>query len=635
MSRFNTGNPLDSDDLRDLSDNAKNVDIFSNDRGSSSYIDRFGATRMTVHGMERDFKEAVIGAGYIYHGDYSKGLVITGYNQIVRDDKGEFWRVSGTRQLPYTLTGSGVDEGGALVGVGDAALRGDLSTENGASLIGFDVDNEYPDNSIGGAIKGIRSKNLTNIRDSLKRISVSFNGIASKPKVVITGDSLSFNAFGYPSGWPVSGSGYATDNPFGLSSWAHLLRDVMAFASPAFTPASELVMATDAKVSYVVFSNAHKYGLNQRPILLDFTNNLSGVAKIKHPYSGNKSLVFSYAPAADAVSFKVDGVSYNNKSPDGKYQGGGYFFVNCKSDAVISDVSPLSGSGNAILPFYGAHQREVSVPYLTGKGGYTSGQILGEINSLVSDYDPDCIIYIIGANDLALSDPSEFNLNVREFVSLSKSKNPSCEILLISQPPSDTGRDVIPFVKVLSDISREVKGVSFIDLYHSLIDLSPSFYRYDNIHFNKNGDDLVFNIVKDLAFKSLIIDQDKLSPVREAMLGVGGWFYTKPPLGRASFLLTLDQTITSKKVSSGWDYIDSPKFEYKGEGSSSRVNITPPLGCSVDSVQAVSVGGVIDAQITAVGTSDNPLAFTVGISIDGKFVDLINTGKYLLVNFSG
>ena len=46
MSRFNTGNPLDSDDLRDLSDNAKNFDQAINSE-AETFVDRKGRTRLS------------------------------------------------------------------------------------------------------------------------------------------------------------------------------------------------------------------------------------------------------------------------------------------------------------------------------------------------------------------------------------------------------------------------------------------------------------------------------------------------------------------------------------------------------------------------------------------------------------
>lgn len=149
MARYNTGNPIDSNAMKDLSDNAQNLDVLVNSKTALTQKDRLGVERKTWHGMERDFddsqvvreqrfNDALAGIGYEFAGDYAAGIELTGYNQLIRDSGGEFWRVSGQIDLPYTTTGNGVPESDALVSVGDAVLRQDLANpDKGAGLLGF------------------------------------------------------------------------------------------------------------------------------------------------------------------------------------------------------------------------------------------------------------------------------------------------------------------------------------------------------------------------------------------------------------------------------------------------------------------------------------------------------------------
>ena len=51
-TRYNTGNPIESTDVRDMSDNAKNFDEFSNSM-SDSFTDRIGRDRQTIEGSIR------------------------------------------------------------------------------------------------------------------------------------------------------------------------------------------------------------------------------------------------------------------------------------------------------------------------------------------------------------------------------------------------------------------------------------------------------------------------------------------------------------------------------------------------------------------------------------------------------
>src|SRR5690554_471435 len=138
MTTYSTGNPLGSSDPRDLYDNAENLDNLVNG-GQAAYNDRLGKSRKSWQGMEEEFAAFIAASGYQFAGDYAAGIEITQYNQVVRDSSGEFWRASGSTALPYTTTGAGLPEGGALVAVGDAALRQELAgsplSGNGAAIV--------------------------------------------------------------------------------------------------------------------------------------------------------------------------------------------------------------------------------------------------------------------------------------------------------------------------------------------------------------------------------------------------------------------------------------------------------------------------------------------------------------------
>ena len=135
MARFNTGNPIDSKDPRDLSDNAQNIDQWANSE-SASFSDRLGVDRRTLHGMDDEFQSFLDGSAYDFSlGDYESGIEVTSRNQVIREN-GEFWRAAAETELPYTTDGSGMPEGGAFVSVGDATLRDDLASSDGLDFIG-------------------------------------------------------------------------------------------------------------------------------------------------------------------------------------------------------------------------------------------------------------------------------------------------------------------------------------------------------------------------------------------------------------------------------------------------------------------------------------------------------------------
>src|SRR5690554_2112735 len=146
---FNTGNPVPSNAGEDLDDNCRFFDEFAAGT-SASAVDRLGTSRKTIAGMEAEFAAAeaarqaeyldtLANVGYQFAGDYAAGIEITQYNQVVRDSSGEFWRVSGSTELPYTTTGAGLPEGGNFVYAGDAVLRQELGGDGGAGKVASGV----------------------------------------------------------------------------------------------------------------------------------------------------------------------------------------------------------------------------------------------------------------------------------------------------------------------------------------------------------------------------------------------------------------------------------------------------------------------------------------------------------------
>lgn len=132
MTTYNTGAPVPSTDVRDLYDNAENLDNFSNG-AALAYADRKGVSRQSLAGIRAASQYTNIGA-------YGAGLLFTSYNQTF-SYLGEFYAPSAGLTLPYTTTGSGAGEIATFRSVGDAILRSDLANTadptKGAALSGY------------------------------------------------------------------------------------------------------------------------------------------------------------------------------------------------------------------------------------------------------------------------------------------------------------------------------------------------------------------------------------------------------------------------------------------------------------------------------------------------------------------
>lgn len=142
---YDTGNPLGSNDFKDLSDNAVNFDKLSNG-DEPAYVDRLGHLRISVSGMNEQFNDAqegrdeqfqtaLLATGFVDIGNYAAGLTITARNQVFARN-GVYYSANAALVLPYTLTGDWAAEGSNFILRADAPLRSDLASANGATMVG-------------------------------------------------------------------------------------------------------------------------------------------------------------------------------------------------------------------------------------------------------------------------------------------------------------------------------------------------------------------------------------------------------------------------------------------------------------------------------------------------------------------
>ena len=98
MSRYNTGNPLGSNKAKDLDDNAKNLDLLTNDLVNDTFDDRFGVARDTVKGRLKKL-------GYQVPVVYEAGIVFNEGDATKTVSEGYFIYAPLPAQLPLTTTG--------------------------------------------------------------------------------------------------------------------------------------------------------------------------------------------------------------------------------------------------------------------------------------------------------------------------------------------------------------------------------------------------------------------------------------------------------------------------------------------------------------------------------------------------
>lgn len=80
---YNTGNPLGSTSPKDFSDNSEITDSYVNDVVNETTRDRFGRSRLTIHGIEKKADTVFASVGFFVPVDYTSGLTVDNRNFTV------------------------------------------------------------------------------------------------------------------------------------------------------------------------------------------------------------------------------------------------------------------------------------------------------------------------------------------------------------------------------------------------------------------------------------------------------------------------------------------------------------------------------------------------------------------------
>lgn len=152
MTTYKTGNPLGSAAVKDLFDNAENLDHFENDRSNETWENRFGMPGKTRYGMEQEhdrqissqearFQQFLLSSGYVFLGDYQDGpFQFSARNQYIRYNN-QYYRLNAATNVGFTTTGttaaSFANDVSHFVLIDGDTLRQELASGTGTDLIGF------------------------------------------------------------------------------------------------------------------------------------------------------------------------------------------------------------------------------------------------------------------------------------------------------------------------------------------------------------------------------------------------------------------------------------------------------------------------------------------------------------------
>lgn len=581
MATQPTNLPVPSESPRDLKFNAGKIDEFVTSI-SEWYLDRFGNKHYTIEGLKQLVLEQIYNLGWNPVGTFQGGGVVNGAGDLLQDAASLVWyRWDDVASLPKEVPSGSTPTSAGGIGPGkwqavdvSDVLRKELASADGAKLV-YDGDM-----SVSDKLADLNQHALSGysvIQNDVYRIAATANSLDFNLSVIITGDSLSFNGVGYPSDWGVNYAGYATAQPFGLSSWSYLVRDAIFTASPAFKSIFELPWLSDSTVSASGVADLKNLGMNAKSLKFTFA---SGQAlSLYNDYSGTPAIIIAKAPATSAVKFNIGTAEFNNTSTDGLYQSSEYMLIpmdNNYSEITIKNVrNAVTNAPGGELIVYGITHAGRAWPKITGKGGWTSGQILSEFDMLVTPYSPDIIFYIIGANDVGTGVPvSTFKSNVESFVVQARSIKSDCIIVLMSMPPEQflPYETIRPYLSAMKDIAVNYK-CTLLDMYEAMRNLNPAYYRFDNIHWKAAGDNFVYNYVKEHVLPTL--NSGNFDASRETYTGIGG---ARGRRASKSYNVSVTCSPTNPTKSNGGYMEQYVKASYSTSGGITNLNVKAPTG---------------------------------------------------------
>lgn len=332
-------------------------------------------------------------------------------------------------------------------------------------------------------------------------------------KVLITGCSTSYNRHSYDEAPRME----ATECGVGMPSWSFRLRDTLLFGDD-FIFGSEIDFSCESVLGIDNNSPVPNTALFNGKI-----KTLYPKETVSFDFEMSKSEAFLYLQkrldSPCSFDMEIDGktvLSSVDTQGDKTFYAGYSMLrlpLSLDKDKKIHNVQFKNISGeNPKITVAGIGSRDIEV-ILSGRGSQTAKFFVENFEERIGKFAPDLLIFNIGANDRVLTAPREFGRNLKKLFTLFFERFPNSKILYISPlsslDPNNPNNDSIDSGNYASIQTIElydkmiVDAVSFfdkekIDLFFTreLFDrFNISEWRFDNIHMNKKGNDILYDAV--------------------------------------------------------------------------------------------------------------------------------------------
>lgn len=349
-------------------------------------------------------------------------------------------------------------------------------------------------------------------------------------KVVITGDSLSYNNYGF--GFAFAGT--AQEANAGIRSWGFLLRDAIHMSDPCFVYGDNIPWhINNPSYAATAINNTNPFVLpfNNRSLRFVVSNSAAEITLTLNSFHiVNKQIVLHLAHSpGQPGKFNV---YYNDNNGGGDVllpaspiqvgngvgnQGYAPFTLtiplntlDCGGRIILKGFTNVAGAAlSTAMAFYVlAAGSKLTNVYTTGVGGTTSEYTNTNFTTLAGQYTPDVLVLCTGANDRVAYGIDRHITALDSIFTKARAANPQVRIIHITTPPAtgmdnpgfypDTatgfGSTMREWVSAVERLCRD-RNVFFFNQYRFLYDINNSYLFVDGIHLTRNAGRDVFKAI--------------------------------------------------------------------------------------------------------------------------------------------
>ena len=336
--------------------------------------------------------------------------------------------------------------------------------------------------------------------------------------LVITGDSLSYNRYGYDDTPRMN----AYDCHIGMNSWSFRLRNDFITSAPGFKFGDELKFSENTVPGMGNGIDDINAVFGKRVVTITPENDVinfsaeSDTGEIVVYFQCRSDNYCRFNIFSDGKLVKKAVETYGDNSD---FQGYGIKTVkfNCNKEKTVHKItlSDFECTENAPLVTIAGISTEERCAYLTGQGSRTAKFLLYHFNDRIAKYSPDMLILIFGGNDFIFYSECEYKIYLEKIFERIKREFPACKIITLTIPPSGKIKDEVRGIKIESDKElniildnynniletlSEKNGALCIKLKDIFKDVSPDVWRYDNVHLSNKGNDMLYDVLSNLDF---------------------------------------------------------------------------------------------------------------------------------------